>query len=256
MLELAELNLELGQSSRTRIFRRKRFRPFRHFMQFQWVHPFRSLTSSRFRKDDWDRNPRSVISMDTNTNSGICCQVKLSIQVIPSVCFPSLCSNRRLIKVLSIESNVVVPSSESDERGYTSVFQVYVGVPSPPHCSEPVGFLFCHTWSGATHWWVHSNRALVSLELLTEFMCVSLLLPTKTSKSARASLVAVYIALSLFFFGVWYPRLLRFFAYFCPLICQHRHYQMILLHNLSFERGTFFHWKLHGAEARTHIRSQ
>ena len=231
MLELAELNLELGQSSRTRIFRRKRFRPFRHFMQFQWVHPFRSLTSSRFRKDDWDRNPRSVISMDTNTNSGICCQVKLSIQVIPSVCFPSLCSNRRLIKVLSIESNVVVPSSESDERGYTSVFQVYVGVPSPPHCSEPVGFLFCHTWSGATHWWVHSNRALVSLELLTEFMCVSLLLPTKTSKSARASLVAVYIALSLFFlvFGIrdfWGS--LHIFAHWFVSIATTRWYSSII----------------------------
>lgn len=45
---------------RTRHFRRNRFRPFRHCMQFQWVHPFRSLTSSRFRKDYWDRTPRSV----------------------------------------------------------------------------------------------------------------------------------------------------------------------------------------------------
>lgn len=56
---------------RTRNFRRNRFRPFRHFMQFQWIDPFRSLTSSRIRKDDWDRNPRSVISMDSNTNSGM-----------------------------------------------------------------------------------------------------------------------------------------------------------------------------------------
>ena len=56
---------------RIRNFRRNQFRPFRHFMQFQWIDPFRSLTSSRFRKDDWDRNPRSVISMDSNTNSGM-----------------------------------------------------------------------------------------------------------------------------------------------------------------------------------------
>ena len=62
MSKLTELNLELGQRWTLVLATDKKF---------QWGHPFQSLISSRFRKDDWDRNPRSVISMDSNTNSGM-----------------------------------------------------------------------------------------------------------------------------------------------------------------------------------------
>lgn len=86
----------------------------------------------------------------TQTPAVVCCQVKLSIQVIPSVCFPSLCSNRRLTKVSRIESNVVVPSSESDEREYTLVFQYTSGF-HHPHIAAKLLDSCCATHDQVQH---------------------------------------------------------------------------------------------------------